>query len=280
MALKNWRLSAAVIVTAAGASASAQVITIQSQNRFIDGVATLVDQGVPTTDGPYHFEAPVGDFGTWAGTLSATATTPNGNEHVDANQTGGFDGVGTIQLFSMQMNFSGGGAPGTSGTGTLTNTFGYTFTVNQASTFTLNGLFGSGLPVVVTFDLTGPGVAIHDTSATGNTIEYQNVTGTMAAGTYTLKLEGTGTIAFTGPGGNGSGAGGNQPLMTLVVTPAGGCYANCDGSTGSPVLTANDFACFLNSYATGESYADCDGVGGLTANDFSCFLNAYATGCT
>jgi hypothetical protein len=58
------------------------------------------------------------------------------------------------------------------------------------------------------------------------------------------------------------------------------CYANCDGSAGSPVLTANDFACFLNSYASGQSYANCDGVGGLTANDFSCFLNAYASGCS
>jgi hypothetical protein len=60
------------------------------------------------------------------------------------------------------------------------------------------------------------------------------------------------------------------------------CYANCDASTGSPVLTANDFQCFLNRFATGESYANCDGSSGvpmLTANDFQCFLNRYATGC-
>jgi serine protease AprX len=55
------------------------------------------------------------------------------------------------------------------------------------------------------------------------------------------------------------------------------CYANCDGVGG---LTANDFSCFLNRYANGESYANCDGVGGLTANDFACFLNAYANGCS
>jgi len=64
----------------------------------------------------------------------------------------------------------------------------------------------------------------------------------------------------------------------LTATPL--CYANCDGSTGTPELTANDFACFLNHYAQGNSYADCDGVGGLTANDFSCFLNQYAIGCS
>lgn len=60
------------------------------------------------------------------------------------------------------------------------------------------------------------------------------------------------------------------------------CYANCDGSTGSPVLTANDFQCFLNRYASGACEANCDGSTGspvLTANDFQCFLNAYAAGC-
>ena len=61
------------------------------------------------------------------------------------------------------------------------------------------------------------------------------------------------------------------------------CYANCDGSTGSPVLTANDFQCFANAFAAGSSSANCDGSTGtpsLTANDFQCFANAYAAGCS
>jgi hypothetical protein len=61
------------------------------------------------------------------------------------------------------------------------------------------------------------------------------------------------------------------------------CYANCDQSTGTPVLTANDFQCFLNRYAQADPYANCDGSTGtpsLTANDFQCFLNSYATGCS
>ncbi len=61
------------------------------------------------------------------------------------------------------------------------------------------------------------------------------------------------------------------------------CYANCDGSTSNPVLTANDFQCFLNAYSAGASYANCDGSTvnpTLTANDFQCFLNAYSAGCT
>ncbi len=60
------------------------------------------------------------------------------------------------------------------------------------------------------------------------------------------------------------------------------CYANCDGSSANPVLTANDFQCFLNQFSIGTSYANCDGSTAnpvLTANDFQCFLNAYSVGC-
>jgi hypothetical protein len=60
------------------------------------------------------------------------------------------------------------------------------------------------------------------------------------------------------------------------------CRSNCDDSAGTPLLTANDFACFLNAYATESLYANCDSSSGspiLTANDFACFLNAFAAGC-
>ena len=68
------------------------------------------------------------------------------------------------------------------------------------------------------------------------------------------------------------------PLLT-----DGACYANCDGSTTGPVLTPNDFQCFLNAYAASQLNANCDGSSGspaLTPNDFQCFLNAYAAGCS
>ncbi len=61
------------------------------------------------------------------------------------------------------------------------------------------------------------------------------------------------------------------------------CYANCDGSDVNPLLTANDFQCFLNKFAGNDTYANCDGSTSnpvLTANDFQCFLNAYAAGCS
>ncbi len=68
--------------------------------------------------------------------------------------------------------------------------------------------------------------------------------------------------------------------IALRVTP--NCYANCDRSTTAPVLTANDFQCFLDHYAAGAADANCDGSTGtpaLTANDFQCFINTYAAGC-
>ncbi|MBX3377251.1 MAG: hypothetical protein KF678_09650 [Phycisphaeraceae bacterium] len=72
--------------------------------------------------------------------------------------------------------------------------------------------------------------------------------------------------------------------LTYTLVPAASpCYPNCDGSTGSPLLTANDFQCFLNKYAQADTYANCDGSTGsplLTANDFQCFLNKYAVGCS
>ncbi len=61
------------------------------------------------------------------------------------------------------------------------------------------------------------------------------------------------------------------------------CYANCDGSSVAPVLTANDFQCFLNLFASGASAANCDSsttAPVLTGNDFQCFLNAFAAGCS
>lgn len=101
-----------------------------------------------------------------------------------------------------------------------------------------------------------------------------------------------GTTPATAPSGAAAYVGylfNGSPSATLnrvevLGTPVGGaCYANCDASTGQPVLTANDFACFLAKYASGHTYANCDGSTGqpvLTANDFACFLSKYAAGCT
>ena len=69
----------------------------------------------------------------------------------------------------------------------------------------------------------------------------------------------------------------------VAMAIGGPCYANCDGSTITPCLNVNDFACFLNRYAAGDPYANCDGSTTppvLNVLDFSCFLNQYAAGCS
>lgn len=81
------------------------------------------------------------------------------------------------------------------------------------------------------------------------------------------------------------GESGELLAFTLLLYPPPGttvCYPNCDNSTGEPLLTANDFQCFLNRFAAGDPRANCDGSLGspmLTANDFGCFLNRFAAGC-
>ena len=60
------------------------------------------------------------------------------------------------------------------------------------------------------------------------------------------------------------------------------CYANCDGSSAAPVLNVNDFACFINEFASGNPYANCDGSTvppALNVNDFVCFMGKFAGGC-
>jgi hypothetical protein len=76
----------------------------------------------------------------------------------------------------------------------------------------------------------------------------------------------------------------NAEMEMAVQAPAGGgaCYANCDGSTTTPVLNVADFTCFLQRYAAGESYANCDNSTTppvLNVADFTCFLQQYAAGC-
>ncbi len=73
-------------------------------------------------------------------------------------------------------------------------------------------------------------------------------------------------------------------LAEYFIVPAPPvCYPNCDQSSTPPLLTANDFQCFLNAFAAGQSTANCDNSStapALTANDFQCFLNSFAAGCS
>ena len=72
-----------------------------------------------------------------------------------------------------------------------------------------------------------------------------------------------------------------QDTLDLIAEPLT-CYANCDASTGSPVLNVADFTCFLERYAAGDAYANCDGstaAPALNIADFTCYLQSYAAGC-
>lgn len=69
------------------------------------------------------------------------------------------------------------------------------------------------------------------------------------------------------------------------------CYANCDGSQSPPLLTIDDFTCFVTQFISAQSlsyaeqvvhYANCDGSTGmpvLNVEDFACFIEHYALGC-
>ncbi len=128
---------------------------------------------------------------------------------------------------------------------------GYSLPVVQSNTATLwNGAFNTQQA----FYLTEFVLAVEDT------LKTDLPTGTLAMYTFNNGVN-VGTATFS------------------VAVP---CYANCDSSTTAPILTANDFQCFLNKFAAADTTANCDGSTStplLTANDFQCFLNAFAAGC-
>jgi hypothetical protein len=81
-------------------------------------------------------------------------------------------------------------------------------------------------------------------------------------------------------------------IARLRYVPPASCQANCDGSAVSPLLSPNDFQCFINRYWADAfasqsqqiaSYANCDGSTSfpvLNIGDFICFNSRYAAGCT
>ncbi|MBX3376632.1 MAG: hypothetical protein KF678_06475 [Phycisphaeraceae bacterium] len=81
-------------------------------------------------------------------------------------------------------------------------------------------------------------------------------------------------------GGNSSPVGGGivgAGIAQWVGCP--NCYANCDNSTAQPLLTANDFICFLNRYIVRDPYANCTVDEVINIADFQCFLAKFAYGC-
>jgi hypothetical protein len=78
--------------------------------------------------------------------------------------------------------------------------------------------------------------------------------------------------------GTGTPPGGGDPTVWMATIPAF-CYANCDGSGTAPALNVGDFTCFLQKFAAGDVYANCDNDAFLNVADFTCFLQRFAAGC-
>ena len=134
---------------------------------------------------------------------------------------------------------------------------------------------------------TGEGLAIDIISPGGVVLATMNATG--AAGEFMGFTCAPGEVRWlryrartATPGAIGEGFGSDNYSLRFSCPIVAPCYANCDGSSSTPVLNVNDFQCFMNRYAAGDSYANCDGSTippVLNVNDFNCFLNRYGAGC-
>ena len=148
-----------------------------------------------------------------------------------------------------------------------------------------NGLAGTvAQPVAGTSNWSTPGGSPN----TWDTVENVFIE-TPAAGQWKVEVIGAQVVQDAYP----TGAAGVTPTgptdaaFSLVVTggTAGqttSCYANCDNSTVAPILNVNDFICFQQKFAAGDTYANCDGSTTapiLNVNDFICFQQQFAAGC-
>jgi hypothetical protein len=191
----------------------------------------------------------------------------------------------------------------------------YKIRIVDAPNFNATAVGGVTYDTIMTlYSSTGHGVVYNDDTASGNlpsTITSALV-GPAGNGEYYLALARynkrptaagalifptttTGQLGPTGPGGanpvdgwiNTPTASAGPYQLTLagaefVESAPSGCYPNCDESTTAPVLNVQDFTCFLQRYAAGDSYANCDNstvAPVLNVQDFTCFLQSYAAGC-
>ena len=227
--------------------ANNQLYITSASGTFL-GVSTI-GTGLPTTSGELTFY--LNGFPTIGGTAAAS---PYDFYFADANTLYVCDDRGLAAVPTP-----GGVQKWVFNTGT--STWELAYTLNSGLAFGPRGVVGKN---------TRAGVTLWVTGGESNAVTLATVTDTGASSAFTVLATSPVNTAFRG----------------IDFVPEGGgpapCYPNCDASTSIPLLTANDFQCFLNAYASGLTYANCDGSTSnplLTANDFQCFLNAYATGC-
>jgi T5SS/PEP-CTERM-associated repeat protein len=225
------------------------------------GLLTIASGALAQASGPATIQS-AGTVALAGGTLNAIAVTING---------GTLRGHGIV---AAEVANAGSVSPG-----------------NSAGVLTVQGNYAQSAAGALAIELGGaaPGaqhdqLAISGSAALGGTLNISLING------YQLRPGDSFTI-LTASSVTGAFSSVNLPpiaggTLKVVYTPMSVvityCYTNCDGSSTAPILTANDFVCFLNAYTAGAAYANCDGSTGspmLTANDFQCFLNTYVTGC-
>ncbi len=185
-------------------------------------------------------------------------------------------GVGSTPFTTVNANTDGPSEPGcnfpVSGDPQINQDVWFSFVAPCTGTATAStcganydskiAIYAGGCPSV------GSAIACNDDSDACGVSSLQSTVSwpTTAGALYTIRVGGY--LTATGSGN-----------LTLSCAT---CYPNCDGSTTSPVLNVNDFACFLNRYASGDTYANCDNSTTppvLNVLDFACFLNSFAAGC-
>ena len=169
-------------------------------------------------------------------------------------------------------------------TGTLSGNQSYTLAAPQA--FPMAGPWGQVASLSSGYPGWFPSLPSQGMVLARLVANSQIVVATLPAGALGPSSGAVWLFADTGAQSAGGTQGGNWNTLYLNILDAAvhpaPCYVNCDGSTTSPILNVNDFTCFLNKYAAGDSYANCDAstlAPVLNVNDFTCFLNRYAVGC-
>ncbi|GEM_PF-2894195 len=281
----NVRVCAVLLGMGVGVGAFGQVFVVTDQERFVRGSSiTTFEDGSTFDSGTLEMEPPAGMF--YPMPLDVSAASPLFNVH--AMQEGGWDGGEFIRLNAFIMNYSGGGGPNTTGSGTLINSFGYTFVVTEPAEYTLDYSIGGSPPVEVRLQIDGPSLQIDESSlnAPNNLIEARGLAGRLDPGVYTLLIRGEGTIGFTGPGGNGGGAGGNPPIFEMRIIPAppppcGTADFDGDGDVGTDADIEAFFTC-LAGFCCPTCWhlgADFDGDGDVgTDADIESFFRVLAGG--
>jgi hypothetical protein len=130
---------------------------------------------------------------------------------------------------------------------------------------------------------TGTGIPLRSIARFKNGV-WDNMGGGVIGGipwSMAVYDDGRGPSLFVGGEFHTVGAGAPQAARGVAqwVGCQDQCYADCDNSQVSPRLNVDDFTCFINKFAYGDPYVDCNQDGQRTIADFHCFLSRFSENC-